>query len=170
MEGHDGFSGDNLHHGNGGGVLSARMAPDAVSHPEKPAVGLSAEVIQAVQFATFLRADVLVKRTTQRKCGYSIQPKVWFKRFTKPIKEMLKGLGLRPQKSYTDEGSITVVLNAVRGLEDFSDDPRGIDLVRLLNGRVAQPTTHDEVVATLAFLEEAVKSLYGLYPPRPDSE
>ena len=61
------------------------------------------QTIQAIQFATFLKAEIVVQRTNERKCGYLIQPKVWFRKMTPVVSEMLEDLGLLPQKSYVKE-------------------------------------------------------------------
>lgn len=120
------------------------------------------QTIQAIQFATFLKAEIVVQRTNERKCGYLIQPKVWFRKMTPIVSEMLEDLGLLPQKSYVKEEDIGVILNAVRGLEDFSATPEGIGMVRHFNGRIKQPTTYDEVVSVLALLDDEAFKMKSL--------
>jgi len=149
--------------GGGGPSFGLHGPHHSVSYsPHQQDVGVREQTIQAIQFATFLKAEIVVQRTNERKCGYLIQPKVWFRKMTPVVSEMLEDLGLSSQKSYVKEEDIGVILNAVRGLEDFSATPEGIEMVRRFNGRLTQPTTYDEVVSVLSLLDEEARKMKSL--------
>jgi hypothetical protein len=58
-------------------------------------------------------------------------------------------MGLKPREVYTKPNEINKVLRLTKGLEEFVHSTESLEHVRLLNGRIKQPTTHSEVLETL---------------------
>ena len=66
----------------------------------------------------------------------------------------MHNIGVEARGSYSKPDEISLLLEAIDGLEDLSPTVYGIEMVRATNGEIIQPTTHDEVVATISRLEQ----------------
>jgi len=120
---------------------------------------LSIETIQSLVLVHHIRADVVCQHSTNRKCGYLIQPKVWFTTMNEGIEDALKSIGLKPKKSYVRVDEITRILHSVRPYKWMLKRPKCFAMVQLLNGRLEQPRTHEEVLHSLDLLDKTWESL-----------
>ena len=108
-----------------------------------------------IVLASAIRGGVKCVRTTERRCGYIIRVELRFVSISEGTSRALKERGLSIRKTYTKPDEITSILHMIKGLEDLSATPTGIEAVRELNGQIMQPTTHREVLSTLAAIEAA---------------
>jgi len=135
------------------------MGADFDSLPNFKNSGLTTSMIQTLVLVHSMRADIVCQRSVDRKCGYLIQPKVWFIRFNDGVKAALVGLGLEPKKVYVNPEEITRILHSVQSLKWLLKNPKGYEMVRHLNGVLKQPRNHEEVIEALSLLDSTYESL-----------
>tara|TARA_R100000995_G_scaffold41700_1_gene19423 strand:+ start:6140 stop:6511 length:372 start_codon:yes stop_codon:yes gene_type:complete len=110
-----------------------------------------------IVLASHLRGGIKCQLTKERKCGYLIRPELWFIKMNDPIKRALELLGVEVRGTYSGWREMSIILEGITGLEYLSPTPKGIENVRLLNGQIFQPKTHDEVMATIQSIEELLR-------------
>jgi len=115
---------------------------------------LTPEIKDLIVMATNLRGGIKCQITKEISCGYIIRPELWFNRTNESILRALHNIGVEARGSYSKPDEISLLLEAIDGLEDLSPTAYGIEMVRATNGEITQPTTHDEVVATISRLEQ----------------
>ena len=74
-----------------------------------------------------------------------------------PISRAIESLGMEVRGTYSGWREISIILDAVIGLEELSPTPMGIQNVRKLNGQIFQPSTHEEVLSTIQSIEELLR-------------
>lgn len=107
-----------------------------------------------IVLASHLRGGIKCQLTKDRVCGYLIRPELWFVKMNDAIRRTLSRVGVEVRSSYSSDEEISAILDITIGLDDLSPTPRGIENVRILNGQISQPRTHEEVMATIQAIEE----------------
>lgn len=139
--------------------FSGGLGADIASLSSLKISGFTPEMIQTLLLVHTMQADILCQRSKSRKCGYIIQPRIWFLRFNDGIKKSLASLGLEPKKKYSAPEEITRILHVVRPFKWLLRNPKGYEMVQQLNGVLKQPHTHEEVLEALALVDKTYESL-----------
>jgi len=116
---------------------------------EKDAPIISDDDYTRILIVSNIRPSVCVQRSRSRACGYLIRIQIKIPNMNGRIAEYLMKMGLKPREVYTKPNEINKVLRLTKGLEEFVHSTESLEHVRLLNGRIKQPTTHSEVLETL---------------------
>jgi len=115
---------------------------------------LTLEQKDLIVLVSNLRGRVKCQITKARKCGYTIRPELWIVKTNDSISRAIVEIGIQARSSYSKQEEIESLLEAIEGLEDLSPTPYGLETVRITNGIIVQPKTHDEVVAAISHLEQ----------------
>ena len=115
---------------------------------------LNEEDRNLIVLASSIKGDIVCQKTKSRKCGYLIQPRLWFSnRIPQGVKSILESKGIEVKMQYSSVEEITKILNMITGLEDLSSNPHGLATLRLHYAQIQQPKTHDDVIRVLSILD-----------------
>jgi len=115
---------------------------------------LTSEQKDLIVLVSNLRGGIKCQITKEKVCGYTIRPELWFNKTNDSILRALDRIGIKARGSYSKENEISILLEAAEGLEDLSPTAYGLEMVKLTNGLISQPKTHDDVIATIMALEQ----------------
>jgi len=114
---------------------------------------LTTEQKDLIVLAANLRGGLKCLITRERSCGYIVRPELWLNKTNDSILRALDNIGVEARGSYSKTEEIDVLLEAIDGLEELSPTSHGLETVKITNGHIMQPKTHDEVIAVISNLE-----------------
>jgi len=128
---------------------------------EKDTPVISDDDYTRILIVSNIRPSVCIQRSQSRACGYLIRVQIKIPNMSGRIAEYLMKMGLKPREIYTKSDEINRVLRLTKGLEEFVHNTEYLEHVRLLNGRIKQPTTHSEVLETLERIDTILSEADG---------
>ncbi len=107
-----------------------------------------------VILACTVRGGIKCLRTSDRACGYTIRPELWFNVMNGGSSRALIVKGIPVKNKYSNVDEIKSILNIIEGFEELSPSYDGLMEVKKYNGVIKQPKTHREVTELLRLLSE----------------